>query len=584
MRGWSLPAAPRQGAINLLGEPAREMMSCADRLDPQTAAFDPQTRAALHGGMARLARGLAGMPENGWPDSLTGAAGPSADNPSIPAGYTYLLQLIGHDLVDSAVTPAPGARAGLFNARLRPLLLDTIYGYGPDANALPYDDDRPGDAFRNEPGRMPRRYLRSVPLDPALKPARSWCCPFRDIARYSGGENAVDGGPAWSEPLLADPRNDAHALMSQMTVLFHVAHNALYRAMAAATGDLARTDIDMAHRIFACARGVLTLMYRQIVRLDVLPRILAPEVRAFYADLGGTLEPFRGVPVEFSAGAFRFGHAMVRRDYVFNSGPAPAPGPSFVALGSRRAPHRMPLTAPWMVDWAFFFDLRGKLDGAPTPTFSRRLGPRHSDALEIDPIFLPRAPDESGGLASRDNISSIYAAQWRVDALSARLARLVDARKPGLGARLLADVGGHWSPLIRRFLEASPAFAGHVPDVDRLASDPPWPFFTLFEAGFRKRGGAASAEGMGRHLGPLGSMVVAETVIGALDATELVPGEAESLPEAVAALCRHCLGREVAIPGITTPLQPAGADGVSLPEDMPSFLMFLKRLGAFGPA
>ena len=55
------------------------------------------------------------------------------DNPRIPSGYTYLLQLVAHDLVDTTVPFWAAAEAGVpsRNMRNEPLALDTLYGGGP---------------------------------------------------------------------------------------------------------------------------------------------------------------------------------------------------------------------------------------------------------------------------------------------------------------------------------------------------------------------------------------------------------------------------------------------------------------------
>lgn len=575
MRSWSLPAAAELGSVNLFDEPLlMEQVSSGGSIDPETGLIPPDQRAALHRRMNSLARRVVSESETMWHDSLTGSAGPSADNPHIPAGYTYLLQLIGHDLVDSSPLLLPVSKAGPSNARVRPLMLDTIYGAGPDAFPLAYDGDTGGDAFRNEHGRLPRRFLRTAGLDRAGLPRQNWFCPFADLARI--GVPSADGRGELTDALIVDPRNDAHALMSQMTVLFHVAHNAIYRTIAAATDNLSRTDQEMSRRIFACSRAILTLIYRRIVRFDALPLILDQNVMALYGETTRPLKPFRGVPAEFSAGAFRFGHAMVRRDYVFNAGRPPGTGPGFAALNSRRAPHHMPLGAPWMVDWAFFFDLRNKVPDAPTPNLSRRIGPRYSNVLDIDPLFLKRSEHDGTGLSYRDYRSSIYAGQWRVADLAALLSGHLDRTEPGLGARLAPEFGSRWQPLIRQWLGAGGAFAGQDCEIDRLSADPPWPFFVLFEAAFRDSGTGPDSTGMGQTLGPVGSLVAAETIIGALAATEVVQGEWQCLGAAVRNVCQTCLGSETAVAALSGP-------DIILPQDMASFLVFLADLGAFGP-
>ena len=58
-------------------------------------------------------------------------------------------------------------------------------------------------------------------------------CPFRDIARapaenVTGIDRSIAGHRvALTEALVADPRNDDHAIMSQLTALFALLHNGL---------------------------------------------------------------------------------------------------------------------------------------------------------------------------------------------------------------------------------------------------------------------------------------------------------------------------------------------------------------------
>jgi hypothetical protein len=63
-------------------------------------------------------------------------------------------------------------------------------------------------------------------------------CPFRDIARtpaenVTGIDRGIAGKRvALTEALIADPRNDDHAIMSQLTALFALLHNSLIDAAA----------------------------------------------------------------------------------------------------------------------------------------------------------------------------------------------------------------------------------------------------------------------------------------------------------------------------------------------------------------
>src|SRR5207237_5433855 len=98
-------------------------------------------------------------------------------------------------------------------------------------------------------------------------------CPFRDIARapaenVTGIDRSIAGHRvALTEALVADPRNDDHAIMSQLTALFALLHNGLIdlvREREPAAGRNAA--LGEAYLRFLCARGALTLIYRNIIR------------------------------------------------------------------------------------------------------------------------------------------------------------------------------------------------------------------------------------------------------------------------------------------------------------------------------
>src|SRR4029450_9085258 len=61
------------------------------------------------------------------------------ENPAIPSGYTYLLQFVAHDLVQSAIPLSVAGQlgAGRSNARRTPLMLESLYGSGPVRSAPP---------------------------------------------------------------------------------------------------------------------------------------------------------------------------------------------------------------------------------------------------------------------------------------------------------------------------------------------------------------------------------------------------------------------------------------------------------------
>jgi Animal haem peroxidase len=130
--------------------------------------------------------------------------------------------------------------------------------------------------------------------------------------------------------------------------------------------------------LLAQAQESVRWHYQWIVVKDFLPKVVGDNLAtaALNGELGdlpvhsGT--PF--MPVEFSGAAYRFGHSMVRENYVLNDaehavgifGPAPRDG---AHLGGRRA-----LRPNLEIEWKHFFDT------TPTPPANR--------AMRIDPFLV----------------------------------------------------------------------------------------------------------------------------------------------------------------------------------------------------
>lgn len=560
-----------------------------------SSAGDPATGEGAAGVQRLTARLEARMWQGGgpagggalWRDPLPGAAD-RRDNPAIPSGYTYLLQLIAHDVVDSVRT---GNGAALVNACQRPLMLDTIYGIGPDRAPHAYD-------LAGSDRDTPRTLLRLGALSdrggPPRPPEHRRHCPFRDIARTSPGSAGdlpagVEPPPAadWSEPLIADGRNDAHALISQITVLFHLLHNTVLGMVPAPSGP-ALPKHESARRRFLCARTVVTVIYRNIVEKDVLPRILDPRVlEAFRSDPGLRLGD--GSPtLEFAAGAFRFGHAMVRDGYRPNRGVGAA-GLRFSDAreqSSRRNRGNVPVSPAWAVDWSLFFG-----DAGDDVNLSRRIGPFHAGALMQEGVRPPgRDPLElvGRGLPSRD----MAAAAASPLAPVAELFRAIRRRRGGALRGLLPDYDV-WRRPLRLWLEDAGRSLLSAEDVERIVADPPLPFFVLFEAAHERdrlgrplpaepdgAGGMVFPGGGGRCLGPLGSIIVADTLFGALRGRPFGFDETGlPLQERIRAVSAAVLGDPSAMDALAT-----GPGGTARPLDtMPDLLALLEEKGAFAP-
>ena len=459
------------------------------------------------------------------------------ENPTIPSGYTYLLQFVAHDLVHSAIplSVAGALCADTANARRTALRLETLFGNGPVGSPFVYAQDTPTDERRTKL-RLGRMRWKDKDVEPG--------CPFRDIAR-TPAENVtgIDRGfaaqrVARTEALVADPRNDDHAIMSQLTALFALLHNALVDVVSRGEPAVGvSANLGASYKRYLCARDGLTAIYHNVIRKDLMRRVLHPAIYAAYSGLAPDFidRPDREtgcpaadpraqhewqIPLEFSHGAFRFGHAMVRPEYVINDLSTHDLN-NTLEKTSANDPVNMPLDSTWIVRWSRFFEIQGS-----RPNFSRRIGPFLSGGLGNDQIFPAVDQTNRVGLLYRDLLGSALAGLWSVDALIAE----ITARRPDLIgiSRLLADRAYRISQ-ISEWLACEPSYGGlNSEDIETLSADPPLPLFILFEAMRQPK-----AEGL--HLGLLGSIIVAEVIFGALEDDELPAGRhAASLVETLA--------------------------------------------------
>jgi hypothetical protein len=435
-----------------------------------------------------------------------GDAGVSATR-NLPAGYTYLAQLVGHDVVhhttplatfDIAAPDLSGER------RIEPLVLETIYGGGPVASPHVY---------AVPPGRgAPRRRLRLGKIQgaPLVYPAE----PQRDIPRVACPHlnDALSDGRR--DVLIGDPRNDDNLILSQLTVVFHLLHNMVVDHLATTEEDsiVAHLQADR-HQTFLLGRRVVALIWRDIVVSDLLQRLLDERVCNFYSTLQGAGKSLAqrddggksgDVPLEFSFAAFRFGHAMIRRSYDLNARRGRTGLSDVLAHTSDGRARDMPLSADWLVQWSRFFDL-----GPGEPEFSRKLGPSIVGPLSrtVEPDRLAR-----GGLAFEDLRSGAAARLRSVASLVKEFrARAPDNIFPD--HPLYGDQEAR-SAFVKLWLEKrAPVVPPSEPrlgdaHIAALAQDPPLLFFVLLEAEVIARGD---------RLGPLGSLIVAESLYPLLE-------------------------------------------------------------------
>ncbi|MDB5373183.1 MAG: hypothetical protein JWP04_1825 [Belnapia sp.] len=509
--GSILGALP--GFRHFLGDPTPAERFQVDGADPRQCATALAT-------LRRRLRGLALLMSD---RPAMGSAG-VAENPRIPSGYTYLLQLMAHDLVASSAAfwaPAP-TTPGVANTHGAPLRLRTLYGDGPGACPFAFVPDDIRDQSRSRFRLSAIRGKVGEP-DPA-KPA------FRDIGR-AGTPGTLGARGGQGEALIADARNDQNALLAQVTSLFEMLHNAILGMLPPAPSLPVQAARQAVAARFAVAQEATALVFRTILREDLLPRLLDPAVRAAYAGPAPALLDAAAdgaIALEFSHGASRFGHAMPRDRYQIGE-IADASLAGLIRLTSSRSPNALPLRRDWVLRWSQFF----ALPGHPAPNASMKLGPRHSAMLVADGLFDPIAAGAPFGIAFRDLMSAGLAGLRSVNDLAAKLRQL----RPALAARspMLLDAALRRRALAE-WIGAKPWLSqlGDA-DVAALAADPPLPFYVLFEA---------EREADGECLGILGSVLLAETVHGALLRDPLPAEQGKGgLATALDRLCAARLGQ-----------------------------------------
>jgi hypothetical protein len=425
------------------------------------------------------------------------------ENPCLPSGYTYLLQFIAHDLVHSSifVSRNKGQLSGLANIRRFPLRLETLYGGGPTECPHAYRANPTG--FRNR--------LRLGSIRENNKPIECGK-PCLDIPRARATE--VRDKKEYPEALIGDARNDSHAILSQVVMAGHHYHNAAVDWVERNGGSSGDEFAD-GQRNFVAAQSAMILIYREFIKKYLLRKILHPGVYAAYLSrrvpLLNTcdgLEQGRWLaPLELVYGFLRFAHSMIRDNYTINDS-EDFELSKILVHNSERRPNKMPFERRWVIAWNHFFS------ETPLPgnNFSFRIGPWGQPAGTGT-----STGSANGGLMFRDLMSSIATQPWSIGAL-------VDQIKPTHGELLgLSDLFRHcdehtrpWKPILAHWLSEPPnhAKAKLAPcDRDTLASDPPIPFFVRYEA---------FHEAEGKHLGILGSIVIADVFFGIFERDKIV--------------------------------------------------------------
>lgn len=317
----------------------------------------------------------------------TDPADPVRDNPDIPAGFTYLGQFVDHDITldltpldDQAVDPLSTQ-----NFRTPALDLDALYGLGPALAPYMYG--------RDASGRITAKLLIGL----------TQASPGLGGTDIPAGENDLPRS-RFGRAIIGDERNDENLLVAQTHLAFLKFHNAVVDHLSSTRPALTGGEL------FDEARRITTWHYQWIVLYDFVERLTEPGIIDRIRRNGRRFFRFRSrpyIPVEFSAAAYRLGHSMVRESYNHNavfSGESGSFAPGTLGLlfhftgksggilgdlapepSNDQPPLVRRLPSNWVIDWRRFFDF----GTAPEPGFalnaSRRLDPFVVPALHALP-------------------------------------------------------------------------------------------------------------------------------------------------------------------------------------------------------
>lgn len=280
-------------------------------------------------------------------------AGLGQDNPRISAGWPFFGQFIAHDITHdrSPLQETEDVRT-LQNYRKPRLDLECVYGAGPVGQPYLYDV--------RDPDKLLVAECES---------------PTGDLPRNNQGV-----------ALVGDARNDTHLFISQLHLAFLRFHNRVV--------DRLRESGVAPDQVFERAAQLVRWHYQWIVLHEFLPLSVGDDLIRELVKYGPKLCRFEGrpfIPVEFSDGAYRFGHAQIRDAYDVNARLRAVPiFPTLVGI--------CPVAPERQIDWKLFFEF----EAAEPPQPSRRITPQLVPALM-------RLPEALVGQTTRPEFSSLAA-------------------------------------------------------------------------------------------------------------------------------------------------------------------------------
>jgi hypothetical protein len=354
--------------------PAPPSPMCFGTMFPKLAPFHYSDQAADD---------LAKTMENPTPDPVGTDRGTPDDSATLPAEYTYLGQFIDHNL-DFDQTPQPTANVepnSLTNFESFRFDLNNVFGAGPTVDSQLYGSDHKHLLVSGTLGTPQADGFPTVTGNGGVF----------DLARNSNGQ-----------AILVEPRDDENQILSQISAAFVAFYNDL---------------VDRGNS-YDQARQLTEDYYQEIVLTDVLPAYVGQSTIDKYLQYGPNgkahvTTPNLGkadyTPIEFSVGAYRFGHALIRDNYHINDifptttdidaslpifdvdhfqsgdlsggGPLPGPNGSNTTTCTSTSLCTEPNPAGHQIQWKYFVPALDANPNDPGINFARQTQPTISPAL-----------------------------------------------------------------------------------------------------------------------------------------------------------------------------------------------------------
>lgn len=381
----------------------------------------------------------------------------SEERPEIllEVGYTYFGQFVAHDLtkdissVDDAWRKNPDE---LENQQTPKLDLSLLYGAGPEISSELYEND----GIRLKVGTL------------------SAAGTSFDICTDAQGAR-----------VLADDRGGSNLILRQMTAAFARLHNFAVEQFRAEVNDKAE--------LFTRARRQTMWQFQWLVCEDYLSHVLNLAVYNTVFRSGRTTVRWKvfSIPIEFAAAAMRFGHAMVRPNYLLSLGQE-----MLLPRILGRTPDRGVLGPELEINWGLFFQGAGSVGALTTRPIDTRLAhPLHE--LPVDLI----------------GVVEVACPHFRIDQNPAQLPLRTLLRGAGLrlasgqtAARAFGQPVLTEAELTQNSRGEETEQGGILRSTGLVQDTPLW-YYILKESEVRENG---------NRLGSVGSHIVAETIHAAL--------------------------------------------------------------------